>query len=216
MKLALRIAIGLSVLVGVLLLGGLLCPSGWDVQREIRTTAEPTVVFAKVADFREWDRWSPRTRGTEWDVETSSEGPHGAVGAERTWKGDRVGSGRMTATAVDSPREFAYELDVGGMYSGAGVVSIESDGDTTVVRWRESGDVGYDLFSRYFMLAMDSIVGAELERGLERLRTVVEDPGAGGGVGEGEAPADGNAKDGAESTDADGDAPSTNSAEAPR
>ncbi|MEO0886905.1 MAG: SRPBCC family protein [Cyanobacteria bacterium J06648_10] len=171
--------VGLSVLVVVTLLGGLVLPSQVHVERQALIDAPANKVFAEVSDFNNWQAWSP---WANIDPESTLTITGKGVGQTMTWASDNpeVGNGTQTVTALDSPRRVTNHLDFGDMGESDTAFVLEPTDDGTLVTWSLDTDVrkGVPLLnqpmSTYFGFLMDSMIGDKYEEGLANLKAVVE------------------------------------------
>lgn len=157
---------------GALVLGvGVALPGTWSAERTTVVGASPDSVFAWIEAPRRWDRW------TAWGgLESTFSGPPRGAGATRSWDDPFMGEGTFAITGSERPRRLEYRVEVeDGAMVTRGTFMLEAAGpDSTRVTWRESGDFGWNPLMGYAALNMDRIQGAELERGLVRLRLLAE------------------------------------------
>jgi hypothetical protein len=170
-----RVVAGLAVALIAFLAVGFYLPGTWTTERSARIPAAPEAVFPLLDDLRQWERWTP------WpDLEARVDGPQSGVGARRSWDDPEYGDGVLTIVEVTHPSVVRYEVLVeGGSIRIDGSLLLEPHGLETVVRWTESGDFGWNPLLAYMALAMDRIQGTELEKGLERLVSAVEEDSLG-------------------------------------
>ncbi len=157
------------LLIGLLVLGFLL-PSGWSVERSTTVEAQSEEIFPLLSSARAWTLWTP-------SPETGFEyfGPHEGEGSGRSWDDDLYGEGTFVITAVDSPREVRYEVEVeGGSIRIAGHMTLgPADDRRTRVTWREDGDFGWNPLLGYLARRMEDLQGSQLEQSLEALNRLV-------------------------------------------
>jgi len=172
-----KILLGVLLTLAVLLvIGGMLLPSEQHVERTVIVEAEPAEVFALVNDFREFNKWSP---WAEYDPEgTRYEfgGPATGVGSTMSWSSEHPNVGSGMQEIVDSqPDKMVRTRLVFDGFDTPSYATFElapTDGGTRVT-W--SFDANLDnMVGRYMGLMMDQWVGADYERGLERLKELVE------------------------------------------
>lgn len=147
----------------------------YTVERTATTSAPPPRVHGLVADFHEWRAWSP------WEdidpaMTRTYEGPDSGVGARYSWSGNRkAGAGSMEITG-DDPDCIEVDLRFTRPFPSQSRMQmlITPSGDSTLVTWRLLGEVSG--MTRLFSMvrSMDSLVGPDFERGLERLTRVAE------------------------------------------
>ncbi len=147
----------------------------YTVERTATTTASVQRVHDLVADFHEWRAWSP-WEDIDPEMTRTYAGPDSGVGARYAWDGDRkAGAGTLEVTG-DSPERIDVDLAFTRPFPSRSRMQmlITPTGDATVITWRLLGEVSG--VARVFSLVkpMDSLVGPDFERGLERLTRVAE------------------------------------------
>jgi hypothetical protein len=177
MKLLKNLAYLLSVLFLGLALLGLFLPHTARVERRLTVEAEPAAVVALLISpnaFLRWSPWGLSTPGTR----TETSGPEAGRGARVGWAGAPLptGYGWQEVLEVTPERRVRTRMRL-GLY---GVVTSTFDlypapgGGGTQVAWTFEADYGFNLIRRYFALGFDSVVGPELERGLDNLRVLAK------------------------------------------
>lgn len=157
-------------------------PSTYRVVRTATIAAPPEAVFARVNDFRKWDGWSP-WKELDLNAVYSYEGPESGKGALTTWKGNSdIGAGRMTILESRSAELIRIQLEFTEPFASQADTEFKftPEGEGTRVEWAMSGENNF--ISKAFMLfmgGMDKAVGGDFEKGLAKLKTVAEKPGAG-------------------------------------
>lgn len=166
--------LGVTLLLGVLLVVSLLLPDGYRVERRILVQAPPERVFALIEDPREWRRWSAWNR-RDPAMTISYSGPARGPGAMWTWQSASQGSGEMRFLRVEQDRLLEYALhfpDVDARPTGA--LRLEARAGGTEVSWSMQDRVGYNPVMRWMSLLMDDMIGRDFEEGLATLKSVAE------------------------------------------
>lgn len=140
----------------------------YRAERAVWLRAAPAAVLARLRDVRSFSSWSP------WDepgrlVERSFGGPRDGAGASAYWseEGSTAVAGRLTVTRA-SAAGVELELELGGASSDH-VLAVAPEAGGTRVTWTTTGEVGPGA-------APDpEALGVALERGLLRLKALVED-----------------------------------------
>lgn len=174
MKWLKRILIGVVAVAALLLVIGLLLPSGFKVQRSVAIAAPPAAVYAYIVDPRQWKAWSVWNQRDPAMVVQYSGAPSGA-GAKWSWQSQSEGNGAMEFTAAVPGERVDYALSFPefGMTSH-GVLRLTPHSTGTLVTWTNEGDVGSSPINRYFGLVMDRLVGPDFEAGLKNLKALAE------------------------------------------
>jgi uncharacterized protein YndB with AHSA1/START domain len=182
-----KILIAVALLLVVLIVFVATRPATYHVERSARMAASPAAVYAQVADFRAWERWSP-WEGRDPDMRKTFEGPSSGAGASYHWVGnDEVGEGRMTITEADPGRRVEIDLEFIKPWASRNVTTfeLEPDGAGTRVVWHMDGRNDFMGKAMSLVMDFDQMIGADFERGLGSLEAAAVAHGAGAG----EAPA---------------------------
>jgi Polyketide cyclase / dehydrase and lipid transport len=153
--------------------------ASYEVVRTTTIAAEPARVHALIDDFHAWREWSP-WEDVDPDLQRTYTGPDKGVGAHYAWSGNRkAGEGSMvikgsTPEGVDITVEFLKPFHAINQTR----LSFEPSGSGTEVRWVMTGEHKgmMGLFGR--MMNMDKFIGKDFEKGLARLKAVVEESDA--------------------------------------
>lgn len=166
--LAVLVALGL-----VVVLGSLLLPSSTHVERSITIQRSPAEVFATLNSFERFNAWSP---WAEYDPQAryTFEGPASGVGARMRWEGSRsVGKGSQEITVSEADRRVEVALDFDGSQAKATYL-IEPEGAGTRLTWVFDTEHGYNPLGRWMGLLFDRMIGADYEKGLAKLKALLE------------------------------------------
>ncbi|MEM7093904.1 MAG: SRPBCC family protein [Actinomycetota bacterium] len=149
----------------------------FTVERSTTITAAPDAVWSKIGDLTQWNDWSPWAE-LDPEMDTVYTGEPGAVGSSSAWSGNRkVGQGSMTITSIDAPNRVDIDLNFIKPFKAQNDVEmvIDARGDEAEVTWRMHGEHNFmtKLMAR-FGRTMDKMVGPDFEKGLGKLKTIVE------------------------------------------
>ena len=148
----------------------------YTVQRSTSIGASPEQVYAHIADFRQWSGWSP-WEDMDPSMTKSFSGAESGEGAKYAWSGNRkVGQGTMEITGVSAPSEVHIALEFLKPFKASNqtLFSLEPAGDGTSVTWAMTGRKTFMTRVMGIFRSMDAMVGPDFERGLAKLKTVVE------------------------------------------
>ncbi|ABD53028.1 SRPBCC family protein [Jannaschia sp. CCS1] len=175
MRLLRNILIGLVSLVVVLAIIGMFLPRYVSVERDIMVNAAPEDVYPHVNSLQAFSEWSP-WGDIDPDMVVTYSGPEEGVGNVMEWTSDHpnVGNGRQEILEVVENESVRSALDFGDMGTAEAWWRLTPDGDSTRVVWGLTADMGGGPVGRWFGLMMDSWVGPDYERGLDRLQASVE------------------------------------------
>lgn len=160
----------------VAVLGSLLLPASTHVERSIVIGRSPEQVFAALNSFERFQAWSPWAEDDP-QAEYVLEGPAQGVGARMRWSGNRaVGSGSQEVVASEPHRRIAVALVFDGNPARATYL-IQPDPAGSRLTWTFDSDHGYNPLSRWLGLLFDAMVGKDYEKGLARLKALLERDG---------------------------------------
>lgn len=153
-------------------------PSAYRVERVATINAAPANVFAHVYDFQKWQAWSPWAK-LDPDAKVTFEGPTSGPGAIMRWAGnDKVGRGAMAITEANPPQAMTIRLDFLEPMEGTSTVGFQfaPEGAGTRVSWSINGTQGYveRLICTVLGIDLETMIGADYERGLANLKAVAE------------------------------------------
>lgn len=171
-----KILIGLLIVVLALVAVSYLLPREVQVARVIEIERPPADVFPHVNDLRAFQAWSPWAE-IDPNTQMTYSGPEHGVGQTAAWssENDQVGTGSQTITASEENRRVATSLDFGDMGTATAEFLLEPVGESgTRVEWAFETDTGMNPIARWMGLLMDGMVGGAYEKGLAKLKTVVE------------------------------------------
>jgi len=178
-KILKTILFGLLALVVLLVIGGLLLPSSAHVQRTITINAPPSAVFDVVNSFKRFNEWSPW-----YELDPAARyvysGPDQGVGARFEWASEKpeVGAGSQEIIASEPDKRVRAKLDFGPQGTAEAELAIVPIEPGSEVTWSFDAQFGYNLMQRYFGLLFDRWIGADFEKGLAKLKALVENESA--------------------------------------
>lgn len=175
MEIIKKILIGLAVAFGAIVLVGFWLPRTAHVERSIVIEAPQSTVFTVLNGFKQFNQWSPWA-DLDPNMKTTLEGPVTGVGAKLSWSGnDQVGTGSQEI--LESTPHSAIRMRLAfGDFPGDYFATFElrPEGGGTLVKWAFEADYGGSIMGRYFGLMSDAMVGPDYEKGLARLKALVE------------------------------------------
>ncbi|MBL8670436.1 MAG: SRPBCC family protein, partial [Alphaproteobacteria bacterium] len=146
------------------------------VERTATVKAPPEKVFALIADFRAWTRWSP-WEGLDPALKRTHSGAASGKGAVYAWEGNsQVGQGRMEIVEATAPAKVAIDLQFIKPYAARNVVefSLQPKGGETAVTWAMHGPNQFIGKVMSVFMSMDRMIGKNFEDGLAALKSAAE------------------------------------------
>ncbi len=140
--------------------------------------ASPSRIYPEIADFHRWTGWSP-WEDLDPDLQRTYGGPGSGPGATYAWSGNRkAGEGRMEITEAVEPSTVTIALNFLKPFKSSSITAfvLSMDGEATRVTWTMTGPM--TLMTRVIGIfkSMDKMIGPDFEKGLRRLKAVVERP----------------------------------------
>lgn len=168
----------LGIVLLLLVLVGLFLPTDYDIRREVTIQAPAAKVHAWVGDLTKWPDWTP------WqEHDPSTRVTLGArttgVGASQTWTSDG-GDGELTFTACSPAEGIAYDMAFlmdGERVPAQSTMLYREQGGATTVTWTMQGDAADfmpPVVGGYMNLVMKGAINGEFDKGLAKLKQVVE------------------------------------------
>lgn len=171
-----KIAIGVTVLITVVLVFAMTKPDRIRIQRSIIIRASPTRILALINDFHNWQRWAPQDREDK-SMTRSYAGPSQGFGAISEWQSrGSAGKGRMEIVA-SSPSEVKIKVDFERPFKAHNVNEfvLEPLGSgATAVAWTMQGTNPFIAKLMSIFVSMDRMMGSHFETGLANLKAAAE------------------------------------------
>jgi effector-binding domain-containing protein len=162
--------------VVVVLLAGIafFLPDSAHVERSITIARPPSQVFTVLNSYRRFNDWSPWFE-LDPNAKVTISGPVSGIGAKYAWTGNRdVGSGSQEIINSKPYELVKTALDFGDMGRSFATFRITPAGQGTQLTWTFDTNFNGKLVSRYFGLMMDSMIGKDYDKGLAKLKALVE------------------------------------------
>lgn len=150
-------------------------PDQFSLSRSTEIAAPPEKVYALVADFHEWPKWSPWEK-KDLAMKKMYSGRHSGVGQIYEWQGNKdVGKGRMTVTEIEPGKLVRIKLEFLEPYPANNDTLFEfaAHGDKTTATWTMTG-ISNSFAHKALSLMMDSMVGPDFESGLASMKLAAE------------------------------------------
>lgn len=180
MKILKRVLLGLVIVLALLAAIGFVLPRHAHVERSVEIKAPQAQIFEMINSFKRFNEFSPWA-GLDPNMQLAYEGPESGVGAKMRWAStnDRVGSGSNEIVESTAPNLVRTKLDFGDQDTGEASFELEAVDGGTHVTWAFDTDLGNNPIARYFGLMFDKWIGADYEKGLGKLKEIMEQGNAG-------------------------------------
>jgi len=171
---ALKLFIGLLLaIVAVVVGGGLLLPDTVHVERSIAIDRPPAQIYQFLNGFQRFEEWSPWDKDFDPTTVVTLSGPPSGPGARMDWKGEKS-TGAQWITEVVENRKIQVALDFGANGKATAAYVLEPSGAGTRVTWGFDSNFEGNLIGRWMGLMFDKWIGADYEKGLAKMKQVIE------------------------------------------
>lgn len=153
----------------------------YTVERSATIDAPPDRVYAQIADFHNWTKWSP-WEDVDPQLKRTYSGADSGTGAVYAWSGNRkAGQGRMEITDASEPSRVHIDLVFEKPWKARNYTwfAVEPEGSGSRVTWSMTGKKTLMTKMMGVFKSMESFLGPDFEKGLARLKAAAERPTAG-------------------------------------
>jgi uncharacterized protein YndB with AHSA1/START domain len=151
-------------------------PDTFRVERTTVIEAAPEQIFPYLQDFRKFTEWSPYEH-LDPEMSRTYSGPKKGKGAVYEWSGrGKAGKGRMEIAHVSPRHMVVMRLDIIKPFESQNIVefTMSPEEASTSVTWAMRGANPYVAKLVQVFVKMDQLVGKDFERGLAKLKAIVE------------------------------------------
>jgi len=178
LKVLLIIGAVIVLAVAVLLALAASRPDTFRYSRSIVVNAPPEKIFPLIDSYAAWRAWSPY-EDKDPGMKRTYRGPASGVGAGYAWEGEpkKVGSGSMETLESTPPSKVKIKLDFTVPFEAHNTAEFTLEpagGGATTVTWAMYGPNPFISRLMGMVFNMDKMIGADFERGLQRLKTQAE------------------------------------------
>jgi hypothetical protein len=171
-----NIVLAVLVVIGIALVGVYFLPDSYTVSRAIEIDRTPDEVLARITNYNTWSDWSPWYE-QEPTAKQTFEGTAGQPGHKMTWKGEKLGEGSLTLESVSVTEGVVARLEFIQPFKSKAddIWLLEKTDAGTKLTWVSKGPLSYPA-GRLFGLSVENMLGADKEKGLAKLKNVLELP----------------------------------------
>jgi len=173
MKILKKIAIGLLILVGLLVVIGFFMPRKSEVTRSVVINASPETVFPFVNNLKNWELWSP-WQAMDPTVKLTYGTVYEGVGGTYSWDGPETGKGTVTITSSEFPKQMLNDVTFDGMGTSKAAYNLEQVEGGTKLSWSFESDNGMNPFMRLMSVVMEGMLGDQFDQGLNKIKELAE------------------------------------------
>ena len=164
----------ISGIIVLFLVAALFFPSEYRIEQSMAINAPDSLIWAQISDFENrenWDPWNSMDPSATQEISDPSSG----VGAEYSWNGEVIGTGKITYLEMEENRYIKSKLVFFTPQSGEADVTwrLEPGSDGITVTWSVEGGLSYPI-ERYLAGMIEDQISASFVEGLNKLKTVCE------------------------------------------
>lgn len=168
-----RAFFALLILIVVAVAVSFLLPRHIQVTRAVTINAQEADIFPHLNDLKKFHVWSPWSLYDAKATYTYSD-PISGPGAKMSWKSEVMGEGEMKIASSAPNKRIDYALDFGEQGNATSYFTLQPKRDNTEVVWGFETDMGPIPPMRWMGFMMSYWIGADYEKGLARLKRLVE------------------------------------------
>lgn len=167
---------GLALIVLALLIYAATKPDTFRIERSAHIEAPAEKIFPLIADFHQWEKWSPWEKADP-RLKRSYSGNESGFGAIYRWDGNKdVGQGQMEIVESTAPGKLRIKIDFISPFEGHNTVefTLAPDGSGTRVSHAMFGPSPYISKLMGIFFSMDKMIGEKFEEGLISIKALAE------------------------------------------
>jgi len=170
-----KILLGLVAIIAIIVIISRFQPDTYTVERTGTVAAPPSVVFAQITDFHNWEKFNP-WRDLDTNMVMSYSGEERGVGAKYHWAGNSdAGKGDMTIVEARPDEYIKVDLHFIEPFEGNAINEFRLAQVGTDTKLTQSMTGEHNFFSKIMCVftSMDKMIGPMYEEGFKRMNTVM-------------------------------------------
>ena len=173
---AIKILGGIAIIIGAFLIFVATRPSEMSVTRETFVHAAPEAVFPHINNSKMANHWMP-WQDSDPGLKMNYSGPEEGIDSTSSWDSQgKMGTGE--ARVIDSIQNKSVKTRLTYtkpfQMSQTAEISLTPVTNGTQVRWSVAGHNGFFFKMMGIFMDCDQMIGGEFEKGLSKLKTIVE------------------------------------------
>lgn len=176
-----NVLIGVAAVLVLFLAVAATRPAAYHVERKLEVAAPADRVFGVLNDLRQFAGvfvlfGSPLDE-IEPDMQKTFDGPDAGVGQSCAWSGKKAGTGKLTIEESVPPGKVGMKLEFVEPMTSTAICALTLTGTTagSSITWSMNGNHNFIGKAFGIFVNMDKMLGADIEKGLARLKTVTEE-----------------------------------------
>jgi effector-binding domain-containing protein len=163
--------IGIILFIAIVLI--FFAPTTMHVERSVEINAPATIVWndiVKFEKFNEWSTWKQMDSTARYTIT----GEDGSIGAVDSWKGSKIGEGKLQHLSMDPYKSVTQKLTFITPFASESDVffRLSEAAGKTKVTW--GFDTHYDRPQNVLTLFMKGALEKDFEQGLNNLKSMAE------------------------------------------
>ncbi|MFM2376856.1 MAG: hypothetical protein RLZZ165_1953 [Bacteroidota bacterium] len=165
------------LIVITFLMYGSRLPAKWEVAESIHIRRDRETLYDYLNNIQNWEKWTIWSKEINPNFEFKYEGSASGTGATQCWKA-RNQFGKTKICGGERPEQIRYMFFFGhGHHTMKCCITLLPRGAETEVVWKAYGDAGNNPARRIMARMMGPYMQKDFERGLARLKQVMENSG---------------------------------------
>ena len=178
MKIFIGIIIALGGIIVLLLIIGLFVKKDYSVAKEIIVNKSKSVVFEYLKFLKNQNKFSVWA-SMDPNMKTEYRGTDGTEGFVSAWESENknVGKGEQEILKIVNGERIDYEIRFIKPFastSWANMIVASANENQTRVHWEFTGKMKYPTNLTFLFMNMEKMVGNDLEKGLQNLKTIMD------------------------------------------
>ena len=178
MKIFIGIIIALGCIVVLLLIIGLFVKKDYSVVKEVIVNKSKSVVFEYLKFLKNQNKFSVWA-SMDPNMKTEYRGTDGTEGFVSAWESENknVGKGEQEILKIVNGERIDYEIRFIKPFastSWANMIVASANENQTKVHWEFTGKMKYPTNLTLLFMNMEKMVGNDLEKGLQNLKTIMD------------------------------------------
>ncbi len=165
-----------AVILGVFLVFIATQSPDYSISRQVVVKASPEKLFPYINNSKRTNEWMP-WKESDPNVQMNYSGPDEGVGSTASWDSEgQMGTGKAEVIESKINESVKTKLTYTKPFpmTQMAEMNLNPQPDGTVVRWSVEGQNNFIGRIFCFFMNMDKMVGGEFEKGLNKLKSMVE------------------------------------------
>lgn len=178
MKILKKILIVLVVIIAIALIIPLFLAKDYKVEREVTINKPKQEIFNYLVMLKNQDNFSVWAK-MDPAMKKTYTGTDGTVGFVSAWESEKkeVGAGEQEIKNITDGASIEYELRFLKPFESTSKATMSTEAvseNQTKVKWSFEGNMPYPMNIMQLFMDMDKMLGADLAKGLENLKGIME------------------------------------------